>query len=198
MIQHQSYIDALTKCGLDVHVLDPCEEYPDSTFVEDVALITPKCAIIMRPGAHSRRGEVHEIEFVLKQRFNNIEAIEAPGTIDGGDIMSDVFIGRMSVRNTSTLNTVCNKIIQYEKATYIGSTGSDWYESAALIGDPSSSGISTVITNEYIAEILNAYGFEDINEKYSGGSWSSWMQNSLSDGVSYFNYRGYWLSLIHI
>ena len=87
IIQHQSYIDALTKCGLDVHVLEPCEEYPDSTFVEDVALITPNCAIITRPGAPSRRGEVYEIEFVLKQRFNNIEVIEAPGTIEGGDIM---------------------------------------------------------------------------------------------------------------
>jgi len=87
IIQHQSYIDALIKCGLDVLVLEPCEEYPDSTFVEDVALITPNCAIITRPGAPSRSGEVHEIEFVLKQRFNNIEAIEAPGTIEGGDIM---------------------------------------------------------------------------------------------------------------
>jgi len=87
IIQHQSYIDVLIKCGLDVLVLEPCEEYPDSTFVEDVALITPKCAIITRPGAPSRRGEVHQIEFVLKQRFNNIEAIEAPGTLDGGDIM---------------------------------------------------------------------------------------------------------------
>ena len=87
IIQHQSYIDVLTKCGLDVFVLEPCEEYPDSTFVEDVALITPNCVIITRPGAPSRRGEVHEIEFVLKQKFNNIEAIEAPGTIEGGDIM---------------------------------------------------------------------------------------------------------------
>ena len=87
MIQHQSYIDALTKCGLDVLVLEPCEEYPDSTFVEDVALITPNCAIITRPGVPSRRGEVHEIGFLLKQKFNNIEAIEAPGTIEGGDIM---------------------------------------------------------------------------------------------------------------
>ena len=68
-------------------MLEPCEEYPDSTFVEDVALITPNCAIITRPGAPSRRGEVYEIEFVLKQRFKNIEAIEAPGTIEGGDIM---------------------------------------------------------------------------------------------------------------
>ena len=87
IIQHQSYIDVLIKCGLDVLVLEPCEEYPDSTFVEDVALITPNCVIITRPGAPSRKGEVHEIEFVLKQKFNNIEAIEAPGTIEGGDIM---------------------------------------------------------------------------------------------------------------
>ena len=87
IIQHQSYIDVLTKCGLDVLVLEPCEEYPDSTFVEDVALITPNCVIVTRPGAPSRRGEVHEIEFVLKQKFKNIEAIEAPGTIEGGDIM---------------------------------------------------------------------------------------------------------------
>ena len=87
IIQHQSYIDVLTKCGLDVLVLKPCEEYPDSTFVEDVALITPNCVIITRPGAPSRRSEVHEIELMLKQKFNNIEAIEAPGTIEGGDIM---------------------------------------------------------------------------------------------------------------
>ena len=87
IIQHQSYIDALTKCGLDVFVLESCEEYPDSTFVEDVALITPNCAIITRPGAPSRRGEVNEIEYILKQKFNNIEAIVAPGTIEGGDIM---------------------------------------------------------------------------------------------------------------
>jgi dimethylargininase len=61
--------------------------YPDSTFIEDVALITPSCAIITRPGAHSRRDEVKEIESVLRNRFNNVKAIEAPGTLDGGDVM---------------------------------------------------------------------------------------------------------------
>ncbi|MBT5984444.1 MAG: N(G),N(G)-dimethylarginine dimethylaminohydrolase, partial [Thiotrichales bacterium] len=65
IIQHQVYIEALKMCGLQVSVLEPCEEYPDSTFVEDVALITPKCAIITRPGAQSRRGEVEQIESVL-------------------------------------------------------------------------------------------------------------------------------------
>ena len=87
IIQHQSYIDSLKMCGLDVTVLEPCEEYPDSTFLEDVALITPSCAIITRPGAYSRRGEVKEIESVIRNRFNNIEAIEAPSTLEGGDIM---------------------------------------------------------------------------------------------------------------
>jgi len=87
IIQHQSYIDSLKMCGLDVTVLEPCEEYPDSTFLEDVALITPSCAIITRPGAYSRRGEVKEIESVLRNRFNNVKVIEAPGTLEGGDVM---------------------------------------------------------------------------------------------------------------
>ncbi len=87
IIQHQSYIDSLKRCGLDVTALEPCEDYPDSTFLEDVALITPSCAIITRPGAYSRRDEVKQIESVLRNRFNNVKAIEAPGTLEGGDIM---------------------------------------------------------------------------------------------------------------
>ena len=117
IIQHQSYIDALTKCGLDVHVLEPCEEYPDSTFVEDVALITPNCAIITRPGAPSRRGEVHEIEFVLKQRFNNIEVIDAPGTIEGGDIMmvgDHYFIGLSERTNLEGARQIIKILKKYD------------------------------------------------------------------------------------
>jgi len=117
IIQHQSYIDALTQCGLDVHVLEPCEEYPDSTFVEDVALITPNCTIITRPGAPSRRGEVYEIEFVLKQRFNNIEVIEAPGTIEGGDIMmvgDHYFIGLSERTNLEGARQIIKILKKYD------------------------------------------------------------------------------------
>ena len=87
IIQHQSYIESLKRCGLDVTVLESCEDYPDSTFLEDVALITPSCAIITRPGAYSRRDEVKQIESVLRNRFNNVKAIEVPGTLEGGDVM---------------------------------------------------------------------------------------------------------------
>ena len=117
IIQHQSYIDALTKCGLDVFVLESCEEYPDSTFVEDVALITPNCAIITRPGAPSRRGEVNEMEYILKQKFNNIEAIVAPGTIEGGDIMmvgDHYFIGLSERTNLEGARQIIKILKKYD------------------------------------------------------------------------------------
>jgi len=50
-----------------------------------------------------------------------------------------------------------------------------YYEKAALVGDPSSSGISTVISNEYVEEIIVAHGMEDVRTKFSGGGYSSWM-----------------------
>ena len=87
IIQHLQYIEALKSCGLKITVLDPCEEYPDSTFVEDVALITPNCTIMTRPGAESRRGEVKKMTKTLESQFKNLEFIESPGTIEAGDIM---------------------------------------------------------------------------------------------------------------
>ena len=50
LVQHSNYIEALQKCGLKITVLEADENFPDSTFVEDVALLTPECAIITNPG----------------------------------------------------------------------------------------------------------------------------------------------------
>ncbi len=110
--------------------------------------------------------------------------------LDGDDLFPEVLIGRISVRSSTDLAVVVNKILNYEKGTYASSM-LPYFEKAALIGDPSSSGISTAITNEYVEEVLIAYGFEDVRIKTSGGGWSSWMQNQLNEGVLYFNYRGY-------
>ena len=85
--QHAAYVQALKMAGLDVVVLKPDEQYPDSTFVEDTALLTSQCAIIMHPGAPSRRGETEAIESVLKEFYTNIERVKPPGTVDAGDIM---------------------------------------------------------------------------------------------------------------
>ena len=57
LLQHAGYIEALKECGLRVVVLPADEDFPDSTFVEDVALLTPRCAVLTNPGAPSRRSE---------------------------------------------------------------------------------------------------------------------------------------------
>ncbi|MCP5063048.1 MAG: N(G),N(G)-dimethylarginine dimethylaminohydrolase [Ignavibacteriae bacterium] len=85
--QHKNYIDALTKCGLQVTVLAADENYPDATFVEDTALLTSKCAIISNPGAETRKGETVEMKHVLKSYYSTIEEIGEPGTVEPGDIM---------------------------------------------------------------------------------------------------------------
>jgi len=85
--QHQDYINALKECGLQVTELPALEDYPDSCFVEDVALLTPNCAILTLPGAESRRGEVLHIEEAIKAFYTNIEHIDVPGHVEGGDIM---------------------------------------------------------------------------------------------------------------
>ena len=85
--QHADYVEALESCGLVVSVLPADQEYPDSTFVEDVAVMLPNAVILTRPGAGSRRGEVLEIRPTLEELVGNISMIHPPGTLEGGDVM---------------------------------------------------------------------------------------------------------------
>jgi len=87
LVQHADYIEALKECGLQVTVLPANEEFPDSTFVEDVALLTPKCAILTNPGAPSRKLETRSMLSTIRDFYVNVETIEAPGTVEAGDIM---------------------------------------------------------------------------------------------------------------
>ncbi|NHC40398.1 N(G),N(G)-dimethylarginine dimethylaminohydrolase [Bacillus sp. MM2020_1] len=85
--QHNAYIDALKTCGVEVTVLPSHTDFPDSTFVEDTAVLTPKFAVISNPGAPSRNGEIIEMESTIKSHYENIYYIKSPGTLDGGDIL---------------------------------------------------------------------------------------------------------------
>jgi len=85
--QHAEYVEALRSCGLNVKVLEADSQFPDSVFVEDVALCTSECAIVTNPGAPSRNGEKIGIQPVLKHFYENLEFIEYPGTLDAGDVM---------------------------------------------------------------------------------------------------------------
>jgi dimethylargininase len=84
--QHGRYCQALERRGLRVSVLEADLRYPDSTFVEDTAVLVGPRAIITRPGAVSRRPEAAEIRPVLSPLFKTLNEIVDPGTLDGGDI----------------------------------------------------------------------------------------------------------------
>jgi dimethylargininase len=84
--QHAAYCAALEKCGLTLTWLETDPRYPDSTFVEDTAVLTKHSAILTRPGAASRRGEVVSVEHALSGFYSSINTVQPPGTLDGGDI----------------------------------------------------------------------------------------------------------------
>jgi len=84
--QHMAYSRALEKCGLRVTVLEADEQFPDSTFVEDVAIVTEGGALLTRPGAESRLGEVGALRPALQKFFPTLAEIQPPGTLDGGDV----------------------------------------------------------------------------------------------------------------
>ncbi len=113
--QHAGYVEALRSCGLHVKVLEADSQFPDSVFVEDVALCTPECAIVTNPGAHSRNGEKICIQPVLKHFYENLEFIGSPGTLDAGDVMmvgKQYYIGiseRTNTQGAKQLNEILER-----------------------------------------------------------------------------------------
>jgi dimethylargininase len=89
--QHRDYQQVLAALGCDVKVLPAEPAFPDAVFVEDVAIVVDEVAVMTRPGAESRRGEGASVARVLAA-YRTLRAIEAPGTLDGGDVLR---IGRM-------------------------------------------------------------------------------------------------------
>jgi dimethylargininase len=116
LAQHNAYVNALKTCGLEVFVLDAIEQYPDSTFIEDIALLTSECAIITNPGAPSRKGETFGIKEVLDNYYTNIEEIKDPGTVEAGDIMmvgSHFYIGLSARTNKAGAHQMISLLEKY-------------------------------------------------------------------------------------
>ena len=118
LIQHDAYIDALKKCEVNVTVLPADEDYPDSCFVEDPAVLTEKCAIITNPCAATRRGEILSIEKAIRDFYpdDRIEHILPPGTLEGGDVMmcgNHFFVGRSERTNEEGISQFSRILKKY-------------------------------------------------------------------------------------
>ena len=109
--------------------------------------------------------------------------------LEGNDLFPEVLIGRISFSSTTDLATIINKTIQYETNPYMGE---NWFTRACMVGDPSSSGISCVITKEVARHYIEEMGgYNDVRTVYNG-SFPNQMVNNLNDGLTFFNYRGYY------
>lgn len=89
LIEYEAYVKTLEDLGLDVLVLEPLEEFPDSCFVEDPAVVMKECAIVTNSPKESRNGEKYEIVEPLKKYYKDDEIfyIKSPGVMEGGDVM---------------------------------------------------------------------------------------------------------------
>ncbi len=84
--QHRAYESCLASLGCEVRRIPEDGRYPDAVFIEDTAIVLDELAILTRPGAESRRGEVGAVAEVLRD-FRTVVSIEDPGTLDGGDVL---------------------------------------------------------------------------------------------------------------
>jgi dimethylargininase len=89
--QHRQYEQCLSDLGCTIHQLPAEASMPDSVFVEDTAVVLEELAVIMHPGAETRRAETASVAEVLG-RYRRLHYIEPPGTMDGGDVLR---VGRM-------------------------------------------------------------------------------------------------------
>jgi dimethylargininase len=103
--QHHAYENALRSLGVEVHSLPEEPDLPDSVFVEDTAVVLEECAVITHPGAESRRPEIASIARALA-RDRKLIAIQAPGTVDGGDVLvlnRTIYVGVTARSNESAI-----------------------------------------------------------------------------------------------
>ena len=163
--QHEKYIAALRKCGLEVSIMAAAEGFPDSTFIEDCAVLTERCAIITNLGIGSRKGEEVSVERVLKDSYDSLTHIEEPGTLEGGDVLrvgDHFYIGITTRTNRVGANQLINllKNVGYTASTisvahalhlktgvaYLGDN--NMVLAGEFIGCPAFSGFNPIIIDE--------------------------------------------------
>lgn len=113
--QHEAYEDALRTLGCRIERLAEESTLADSVFVEDAAIVLDEIAVITRPGAQSRRAETRSVAKALGQ-YRVLEHIEAPGTLDGGDVLRvdrTVYVGQSSRSNRAGVEQLDARLARF-------------------------------------------------------------------------------------
>lgn len=94
--QWDRYVAAMNGNGWDTVEVEQAKDCPDSVFVEDTMVVYDRTAVIARPGADSRKPETERAEDAVAELGYRVLRIEAPGTLDGGDVLKvagTVYVG---------------------------------------------------------------------------------------------------------
>jgi dimethylargininase len=101
--QHAAYAELLRALGLQVLELPADPAFPDCCFVEDTAVVLDELALLTRPGAPSRRGELPAVEAALRP-YRRLETTPEPATLEGGDVLRvgrTLLVGRSARTNSA-------------------------------------------------------------------------------------------------
>jgi dimethylargininase len=113
--QHRSYESCLAALGCEIRQIPADDRYPDAVFIEDTAVVLDELAILTRPGAESRRGEVDAVADVLRP-YRPLVRIEEPGTLDGGDVLlldRVLYVGRTPRTNARGIDNLRELVAPY-------------------------------------------------------------------------------------
>jgi dimethylargininase len=105
--QWHGYVTALEQNGWKVDHVDPADDCPDAVFVEDTVVVFGDLAVITRPGADVRKPEINGTEQAIRRHLDRVVHIEAPATLDGGDVLkvgSTVYVGLSERTNPAAVD----------------------------------------------------------------------------------------------
>jgi dimethylargininase len=114
--QHDAYLQALRAAGGNVTLLPAQEEFPDSVFIEDPAIVTGNAAIVLRPGATSRLGEAAALQPTLTDVFDTVIDLPGEGFVDGGDVIlsdDEALIGQSARTNQEGFDALASVLADF-------------------------------------------------------------------------------------
>ncbi|KAB1660410.1 dimethylarginine dimethylaminohydrolase [Pseudoclavibacter chungangensis] len=100
--QWESYVELLEQYGWETREVAAAETMADSVFTEDQVVMIGEVAVLARSGSPERRAEQPGVRAALADSGLVVEEIEAPATLDGGDVLlvgDTVYVGSSSRTN---------------------------------------------------------------------------------------------------
>jgi dimethylargininase len=116
MKQWEGYARAFVHAGWRVTEVEPARECPDSVFVEDTVVVYGDLAVIGRSGAVERRPETKGTDKAVAEFGYRIAHIEAPGTLDGGDVLKHggtVYVGQSGRTNADGIRQLAEYLAPF-------------------------------------------------------------------------------------